>query len=59
MPTPEPEEDKAIEKLEEECDPYEHPIHYLFSFLIIGLAIAYMVKELIPPGFNLIDEVCK
>ena len=33
----------------------EHPIHYLCSILLIGLAVAYCLRDLIPPGLNIVD----
>lgn len=33
----------------------EHPIRYMFSIILIGLTVVYCIKELIPPGCNILD----
>jgi hypothetical protein len=51
-------EDKLAEKIEEDClDGECHPISYTFSFLIMGIVIAYCLRELIPPGYNFFDAI--
>jgi hypothetical protein len=51
-------QDKLTEEIEEDClDGECHPMTYTFSFLIMGIVIAYCLRELIPPGYNFLDAI--